>query len=133
MAGTLAWVPPGQTPRTYLEGQGTDRVLEIRIHEHSLAGKRGSNPDLRVIADVEARLVRRRDGAELCSLRLGRQSASARKYTDWTADNARALRAEFAACCQCLAQPIVGELLPASNEPGAVEKPELANTHLARK
>ena len=124
MAGTLAWLPPGQTPRGYLEGQAIDTVLEIRVHEHGLRGKPGSNPNLRLVADVEARLIRLQDGAELYRCRMNRQG-TARKYTDWTEDDARALRSETAACCQSLAQQIVEEMLPAPKEPVAGGDPQL--------
>ncbi len=134
MAGTLAWVPPGETPRSYLEAQGIDTVLEIRIHEHRLSGKRGSNPDLRVTADVEVSLVRLQDELQLCNRRIIHQSPTARKYTEWTAVDAQALRAEFAACSQSLAREIVGELLPISNEASlAAQDAEAPGTRLARK
>lgn len=129
MAGTLAWLPAGETPRSYLEGQAIDTVLEIRVHEHGLQGKPGSNPNLRVIADVEARLVRLQDSAELCSRRMAHQS-TARKYTDWMADDARALRSEIAICCQSLARQIVEGLLPAPYDLGAGGDSQLADGKL---
>ena len=123
MAGTLAWLPPGQTPRGYLEEQAIDTVLEIRVHEHGLRGNPGSNPNLRLVAEVEARLIRLQDGAELCRRRMAWQG-TARQYTDWTEDDARALRSETAACCQSLARQIVEEMLPAPKEPVAGDDPQ---------
>ena len=109
---------------SYLEKQAIDTVLEIRVHEHGLRGNPGSNPQLRLAAEVEAQLIRLQDGAELCRRRMVRQGA-ARQYTDWTEDDARALRSEIAACRQSLAQQIVEEMLPAPKDIVAGGNPQL--------
>jgi hypothetical protein len=116
MAGTLAWLPPGQTPHDYLAEQAIDTVLEIRIVEHGLQGKSGANPNLRLVADVEARLIKFQNGVELYHRQMIHRS-TARKFTDWTADDARALRVEIETCCQLLARQIVEGLLPAAEDP----------------
>ena len=127
MAGTLAWLPPGQTPRGYLEEHAIGSVLEIRVVEHGLQGRPGSNSDLRLVADVEARLIRLQDGAELCSRRLACRS-TAHKYTDWAEDDAQVLRSEIAICCQLLARQIVEGLFPAANNPLARIEHQVAGT-----
>jgi hypothetical protein len=129
-AGTLAWVPEGQNPRSYLEAQSIDTILEIRVHQHGLYGKKGTNPELRFLADVEARLIKLGDDSELWCHRFVYQSAP-RKYVIWTAENAQALRGELTACCQSIARQIVDDLAPINQQ--ATPNTELVSSGLPAK
>lgn len=109
MAGTLAWVPEGQTRQAYLGGHGVETILEIRVHQPGLRGHSGVNPSLSLGADVEVRMVRLSEGRLLANS-FAHYASPGRRFTQWTDDNARLLREEFARCCDALSRDLVSGL-----------------------
>jgi hypothetical protein len=108
--GTLAWLPPGQTPTSYLEAQGTDSALEIHVLSAALKGKSGINPPLAVCVEAEATLYRVRDGAEVYSFPILYRSEG-RKFVDWAANDAKLFREELNRCYQKMGDALVEKLV----------------------
>ena len=109
MAGTLAWVPEGQTPAYFLSSQGIDTALEIQILHPALNGTGTISPLMGLSVDVRANLIRMRDTQPLYSFSMKYQSAE-RKFTEWAASDAQPLRAELNQCAQVVAATIVDQL-----------------------
>jgi hypothetical protein len=109
MAGTLAWVPDGQTPATYLLSQGVDTALEVQLIHPALRSEGVINPPLAFCAEVRARLRRVADGQEFFSCAL-RYRSPRRKFVEWATDDARPLREEVERFCQVAAFRIVDQL-----------------------
>src|SRR5437899_5232013 len=95
--GTLAWLPPDQTPVSYLLAQGTDTALEIHVLSAALKGKSGINPPLAFCVEAQTTLYRVRDGAEIYSFPIFYRSEG-RKFVDWAAHDAKLFRQELARC-----------------------------------
>jgi hypothetical protein len=109
MAGTLAWLPEGQTAAYYLASQGIDTLLEIQLLYPALNGEGTMNPPMVFSTEVRVRLMRVRDGDDLYSFSMKYRS-SERKFTDWAANNARGLHDELDQFSQVAAATIVHQL-----------------------
>ncbi len=109
MAGTLAWLPRGQSARDYLANQGIDTILEIQLLHPGLKGKGGINPSLALCVEVRASLLRVRDGAELYSFPVKYRSRP-RKFTTWAANSAGPFREELERCYQTVSERIADQL-----------------------
>ncbi|MBI2948027.1 MAG: hypothetical protein HYY23_10285 [Verrucomicrobia bacterium] len=109
MAGTLAWVPEGQTPAYYLTSQGIDTALEIQLLHPALNGQGTINPPMALSMDVRASLIRVRDREPLYSFAMNYRGPE-RKFAEWAAHNAQSLREELERCCQTVAATIVEQL-----------------------
>jgi len=115
MAGTLAWLPPGQTAKDYLAAQGVDTVLELQLIHPGLKGAGKINPSLALCVDVQARLVEAGNGRELW--RCAAQYRSAKhKFATWGADKAQLFRCELDRCFASLAEQIVDQLFGGSGQ-----------------
>ncbi len=102
-----------QAPYSSLADKGIDTVLEIGVEGPGLAGS-GINPKLPLGMSVRARLIRVSDGTVLYSDNWT-YSASGRKFTKWSADNAKQFREEVDRACQSLAEQIVKQLFLEDN------------------
>ena len=108
--GTLAWLPNGQTPASYLAGEEVDTALEIQVISATLAGKEGVNPPMALCVEAEARLLRARDGQEIYSCPIHYRSQE-RKYVQWAAHDAQLFRQELQTCYRELGTIIVNQLV----------------------
>lgn len=109
MCATLAWVPAGATPDTYLAGQGMDTKLELELLRPALTGEAIHNPSLHFRLGVRARLVRLSDGLELASCALNYRGTK-HKFTRWAAQDAQLFKAELEHCFDSVGRMIVDEL-----------------------
>jgi hypothetical protein len=108
--GTLAWLPNGQTPASYLAGEEVDTALEIQVISATLAGKERVNPPMALCVEAEARLLRARDGQEIYSCPIHYRSQE-RKYVQWAAHDAQLFRQELQTCYHELGTIIVNQLV----------------------
>jgi hypothetical protein len=108
--GTLAWLPPGQTPAGYLAAQGNDTALEIHIVNAALKGKRGINPQLALCVEAQATLYRVSDGAEIYSFPI-LYRGEGRKFVDWAANDAKPFREELKRCYRQMGDALVDQLV----------------------
>jgi hypothetical protein len=108
--GTLAWLPSGETSRSYLATQGVDTALEIHVVSAALKGNNGINPPLAVCLEAEATLFRVRDGAELYSCPVQYRSES-RKFVQWAAEDARLFREELKRAYQQMGNSLADQLV----------------------
>jgi hypothetical protein len=108
--GTLAWLPEGQTPASYLAGQAVDTALEIQVVSATLVAKDGVNPPMALCVEAEARLLRARDSQEIYSCPI-RYRSQERKYVQWAAHDAQLFRQELQACYCELGTIIVNQLV----------------------
>ena len=109
MAGTLAWLPRGQTAADYLTSQGVDTVLEIQLIHPGLKGSGKINPPLALCVEVRARLLEAGSGRELWQCAAQYRSAK-HKFTKWADEEARLFRRELDRCFDSLAEQIAGQL-----------------------
>jgi hypothetical protein len=109
MSGTLAWVPPGQTPQYYLISDGIDTALEIQLIYPALKAEQIINPAMAFDTEVRARLTKVRDGKEIYSCSIKYQSEK-RKFVEWSSKNAQPLRDELDRFCQYATSEIVERL-----------------------
>ena len=117
MAGTLAWLPEGQTAEYYLRSQNVQTVLEIEVISPALNGADGVNPRMRFHAGVRATLWSVQDGLELASCELRHRSA-ARRFAEWAKNDAAQLRRELAVFTEGAGAAIIQQLaIPAWRPP----------------
>ncbi|MBI4660298.1 MAG: hypothetical protein HY735_15795, partial [Verrucomicrobia bacterium] len=109
MAGTLAWVPDGQTPATYLTSQRIDTALEIQLVHPAFNGKGTINPQMALNLEVRGRLFRVREGQELYHLAL-KYRGRERKFAEWAAHDAQPLKDEIKHCAQVVAATMIDRL-----------------------
>jgi hypothetical protein len=110
MAGTLAWLPRGQTAADYLAGQGIDTVLELQLIHPGLKGAGKINPPLALCVDMRARLLEARSGRELWHV-TARHRSEKYKFTEWAANEGELFRSELDRCFASLSDQIVDQLL----------------------
>jgi hypothetical protein len=109
MAGTLAWLPPGQTARDYLVSQGVDTVLEVQLLDPGLRGKEGINPSLQLCVELRASLIRVSDERVLHGWSMDYRSES-RKFVEWARNDAELLRNELQKFYEAASLEIAGQL-----------------------
>jgi hypothetical protein len=109
MAGTLAWLPPGQTAADYLAAQGVDTILELQLIHPGLKGTGKINPSLALCVDVRARLRAGGNGRELWQGTAQYRSAK-HKFARWGADKAQLFQRELDCCFASIAEQIVDQL-----------------------
>lgn len=108
--GTLARLPEGETPRSYLVSQGTATALEIHVVSAALEGKSGINPPLALCVEAQATLYRVSDGAELYSCPIQYKSES-RKFVEWAAGDSKLFRQEVRRCYRQMGSVLVEALV----------------------
>ena len=108
--GTLHALPRGVTPANYLVSQGMTKALEIHVTSAVLKGNGDINPPLTLHLEAIATVLRTSDGQALYSCPV-RYQGKARKFTEWSDNNAKLLREEMARCYQELGQTIVTQLV----------------------
>lgn len=118
-AGTLAWLPENVTASEYLARVGVETLLEIRLRNPGLRGHAGINPSLSLGADVEVRLIRLRD-ARVLARATATYDSRTHPFPHWARDEGRALREEFARCCEKLGHELARSLLEAFDGPAPV-------------
>lgn len=109
MAGTLAWLPTGQSAEYYLSSQGIDTALEIQLVYPALKGDGIINPPMAFTAMVRARLVQVRGGKELHACEMNYRSAE-KKFSEWAANDAQPLREEIESFCEQATWQIIDRL-----------------------
>ena len=109
MAGTLAWLPKGQSPDYYLTSQGIDTVLEIQLDYPALNATGIINPTMTFNAEVRARLLQVRGGKELYACSMKYRSAE-KKFTEWASNDAQPLRQEIENFCEQATAQIMDRL-----------------------
>ena len=108
--GTLGALPRGMTPGDYLVSQGMTKALEIHVTRAVLKGNGGVNPPLALHLEATATLRRTSDGQTLYSCPV-RYQGRARKFTEWSDNDAKLLREEMDRGHQELGQAIVTQLV----------------------
>jgi hypothetical protein len=108
--GTLAWLPNGQTPASYLAEEELDTALEIQVVSATLAARDGVNTPMALCVEAEARLLRAQDGQEIYSCPIHYRSQE-RKYVQWAAHDAQLFRQELQTCYGELSTIIVNQLV----------------------
>jgi hypothetical protein len=88
MAGTLAWVPEGQTREYYLKSQRVDTTLEIQLLHPALSGDGVINPPMEFSVEVRASLARVQDLDPFYSFSMKYRSVK-RKFSKWAANDGR--------------------------------------------
>ncbi len=109
MAGTLAWLPNGQSPEYYLTSRGIDTALEIELVYPVLKASGIINPSMAFNAEVRARLVQVRGGKELYACSMNYRSAE-KKFTEWASNDAEPLRKEIENFCEQATAQIIDRL-----------------------
>jgi hypothetical protein len=106
-AGAAAPVPD----HAALQARGFDTLLEVRVMEVRLGKRPAVNPPLHVVIEVQARLIRLRDGREVYRRDFAYRSEQGHRYAAWGADRARALRAGLGQGYRALSDRMVAALL----------------------
>jgi len=114
MAGTLAWVPEGQSRQYYLRSQGIDTALEIQLLYPALNSEGTkpndiTNPPMALSMEVRTSLIRVQDNEPLYSFAMKYQGPG-RKFAAWAANDAASLREELQHCYQAVAAAIIDQL-----------------------
>ncbi len=113
VADRLAARPPAPARFASLSSLPTANAEEtavgIRIENAALTGKSGINPPLALCVEARTVVFRVRDGAEVCSWPV-HYRGSARKFTQWAADDARLFRQELTRCRQQIGAAIIDQL-----------------------
>ena len=87
-----------------------DTVLEVGVESVGLLGRGGADPALALHVNAVARLVDARTGAELYRGRAFTHATGPRKFTEWSAADARLLKEELDRAYQSLGRSIVDEI-----------------------
>jgi len=107
--------------------EADETALGIRVEKAALEGNGRINPSLALCVEARATVFRTRDGAELYSLPIQYRS-TARKFTQWGADDARLFRRELDRCYQQISTAIVDQLSERQViGPKRIEQATLAN------
>jgi hypothetical protein len=109
MAGTLAFVPEGQTPSGYLRSQGIGTALEIEVIRPALHGEGVINPPMGLSLTVRAKLIRMQDLEAFYSVSVKYRSQE-RKFADWATRDGKAFDEELERCVQLVSAAIVDHL-----------------------
>jgi hypothetical protein len=98
---------PGDQPMILRAG---DRALEILVLSAALQGGDGVNPPLAVHLEARATLLRADDGREVYSCPV-HYRGTARKFTDWAANDARLFREELDRCYRELSATVIDQMV----------------------
>jgi hypothetical protein len=110
----VARTPTGQPNGQFVTGDATrlqpDTVLEIHVANATLEAKSSLNPGMALCVEVQARLLRASDGAELYACPVHYRS-QARKFTQWGAHEAQLFRQELQACYREVGATVATQLV----------------------
>lgn len=96
----------------FLDGsstESTDTVLDVNINRAGLAGGRGSNPNLTVFVEAEFKVTRASDGTIMHHDRA-LQFSGVRMLSEWTENDAAALREALTSTYRRLGEEIIEEV-----------------------
>jgi hypothetical protein len=98
---------PGNPPMIRRAG---DQALEIEVLSAALQGGEGVNPPLAVHLIARATLSRADDGREIYSCPV-QYRGTARKFTDWAANDAKLFREELDRCYRELSDTVIDQMV----------------------
>jgi hypothetical protein len=123
MAGTLAWLPNGQTAQYYLQSEGVDTVLELEIVHPALIGVGNGevNPPMVFSSRVRASVWSVQSGEELGFCEMQYRSPEYH-FTAWAKDDAELLRSEVSKFMDATCAAVMQQMAIPSwrNEPAAI-------------
>lgn len=125
MAGTLAWLPKGQTAEYYLESQNVQSVMELEIIDPALKGRGEINPGMAFSARVRATLWQVQGGQEIASCEM-LYTSPRQKFAVWANNDGELFRREMDSFGEAVSAALVQQFgIPA----WPVEaQPQLAST-----
>jgi hypothetical protein len=94
----------------------TPILLEVKLVRAGLKGLYQIDPPSSAFLEIESRLVRLSDGAELLSARMSCHS-DRRTYLEWGSDDGQALIDSLARCVPPLAEKVIDDLFLVSPIP----------------